>query len=260
MSKYYELLQKMGKEQDVLPTAPPEGSQNQPLPAAAPMSAETAAGYSPASAPDNQGLEEINAVVQQVFLLSGTGAPRTVVLVGSEPGTGCTWVCAHLAQMLASRVAASVCVVDANLGAPALHTQFGVENGYGLAEALAQLDPVRSFARPLSLPNLWLISAGAAGENAQAMLASDRMRLRITELRSEFDFVLIDAPALGASNGAIALGSISDGVILVLKANASRRETAKQAIDDLQAANAKVLGAVLNQRTYPIPSKIYKKL
>jgi Mrp family chromosome partitioning ATPase len=47
---------------------------------------------------------------------------------------------------------------------------------------------------------------------------------------------------------------------MVLKANASRRETARQAIQDLQSGKAKVLGAVLNQRTFPIPDSIYRNL
>jgi protein-tyrosine kinase len=86
------------------------------------------------------------------------------------------------------------------------------------------------------------------------------MRLRIQELRSEFDFILVDTPSLAASNVAVGLGSLSDGVVLVLKANASRRESATQAVEDFHSGNAKVLGAVLNQRKFPIPNKIYKKL
>jgi Mrp family chromosome partitioning ATPase len=46
----------------------------------------------------------------------------------------------------------------------------------------------------------------------------------------------------------------------MLKANSSRREIARKAVQDLQAANVRVLGAVLNQRTFPIPEALYKKL
>jgi capsular exopolysaccharide synthesis family protein len=253
MSRNYELLQKLGKEQDAL----------RPIPADAGSGADSApslTGAAAAVALPTPPSEEICALAQQVFLTPGSAAPRTVVLTSTEPGTGCTWVSAHLGEVLAGHVAASVCLVDANLQAPGLHRQFGVENTRGLSDALTQLDPIRVFAQPLSRPNFWLISSGSAMPNPQGILSSDRMRLRLNELRSEFDFILIDTPALNVSNGAAGLGGISDGVLLVLKANASRRETAKQAVDDLQAAKAKVLGAVLNQRTYPIPSSIYGKL
>jgi Mrp family chromosome partitioning ATPase len=86
------------------------------------------------------------------------------------------------------------------------------------------------------------------------------MRQRLTELRAAFDYVLIDATPLSICNDAIALGGLSDGVVLVLKANSSRRETARQALQELRAANVPIFGAVLNQRTFPIPDKIYRRL
>jgi Mrp family chromosome partitioning ATPase len=56
------------------------------------------------------------------------------------------------------------------------------------------------------------------------------------------------------------LGGFTDGVVLVLKAHSSRRETARSAVHDLAAANVRTLGAVLNQRTFPIPEKLYRRL
>ena len=183
-----------------------------------------------------------------------------MVFTSTEPATGCSWVTAHTAEVLAGRIAGSVCVVDANLRDPGLHQQFEIENGPGLAEALQQPDPIRNLLRPSLLPNLFVITAGKATADSQALVTSDRMRMRVHELRSEFDFVLIDASAMSAAGDAIGLGGLCDGVVLVLKANASRKETARQAVQDLQAGKAKVLGAVLNQRQFPIPESIYKRL
>jgi Mrp family chromosome partitioning ATPase len=253
MSKNYELLRNLGKEQDFLKNLPANGDGGPPSPPA------TGAMPGLTSNLAQPGLEQINALVQQVFLAPGGDAPRAVVLVSTEAGTGCTWVTAHVAELLASRVAGAVCVIDANLRDPALHTQFGVDNSVGLSDALLQLEPIRTFARPLSLPNFFMISAGSSDASAQSLITSDRMRLRITELRSEFDFILFDTCSLSVANDAIGLGSFCDGVLMVLKANASRKESARQAIQDLQGGNAKVLGAVLNQRNFPIPENIYKK-
>jgi Mrp family chromosome partitioning ATPase len=251
MSKNFELLQKLGKDRELLSPAAPTNGHN-PLPPAAVAAVS--------GVPVKPGLEEIHSFVQQVFLVAGGAVPRSVVFTSTEPGTGCSWVTAHTAQVLAGRTAGSVCVVDANLRNPGLHAEFGIENGPGLAEGLQHPDPIRGLLRATSLPNLFVITAGQALEDSQTLVASDRMRIRIHELRAESDFVLIDAPALSIAGDAIAAGSFSDGVVLVLKANASRKETARQAVLDLQAGNAKVLGAVLNQRQYPIPEAIYKRL
>jgi Mrp family chromosome partitioning ATPase len=65
---------------------------------------------------------------------------------------------------------------------------------------------------------------------------------------------------MSISNEAISVGSAADGVVLVLKANSTRKERARGAVQDLKNAKVRVLGAVLNQRTFPIPDSIYNKL
>jgi len=59
-------------------------------------------------------------------------------------------------------------------------------------------------------------------------------------------------------NHSAIFGGWSDGVVLVLKANSSRRDSTREAIQQMQASNVRMLGAVLNQRTFPIPQRIYK--
>ncbi len=201
--------------------------------------------------------DEIAKLGQQLFLPAA--GPRRVVFAGTEANCGCSWVCARVAENLASQGRGSVCVVDCNLRSPGVHQQFGSENHHGLSDALTGSDPITEYASRWSR-HLWYVSCGSSAESGLAMLGSDRMRSRLAELKSAFDYVLIDAAPLNASNDAIVLGGLSDGVVLMLKANASRRETARKAVHELQSANVRVLGAVLNQRTFPIPEAIYKRL
>jgi capsular exopolysaccharide synthesis family protein len=255
MSRNFELLQRIGREQALYTTAPvaePEPFAEQPVVFSGPVASPLAI-----SAGE---LEEFTKLVQRLFIMPGNESPRSVVFAATEAGNGCSWVCARVADVLASQISGSVCMVDANLRRPGLHQQFSAENNVGLSDALLRPDPVRSFARTVGRPNLWLVSAGSNTAEGQNLLATDRMRLRMSELKAEFDYVLIDVTALGEANDAVVLGSGSDGIVLVLKANSSRRESARKATQDLQNAKARVLGAVLNQRTFPIPESIYKKL
>jgi len=204
--------------------------------------------------------EEIAKLVLNLFLLPGTQGPRQVVFTGMEAGTGCSWMCARVGEVLASQISGSVCVVDCNLRSPGLHQQFAINNHFGLSDALVQSNPVHQYARQLSRKNLWLLSCGSSIENWQEQVASENLRLRLAELRTQFDYVLMDVAPLNTCNDCIVLGNLSDGVVLVLKANSTRREAAQTALKDLKAANIPILGAVLNQRTFPIPDRIYNWL
>lgn len=202
--------------------------------------------------------DELMKCIQHMFLMPG--APRTVVLTGIEPGNGCSWICCRAAHLLANQVKGAVCIVDANVRSPGLHQIYGVENHHGLSDALEGTQPIRTFLRPLGRPNLWLLSCGADVPNRSSLLNADRLRARMAELRQYFEYVLIDSPALNVGSDTIVLGRAAEAVVLILKANSTRREAARKAVQDLQNAGVRVLGAVLNQRTFPIPQSIYTKL
>ena len=266
MSKNFELMQNLGKERDMFQTAtaplPSENLLAEPsLGGRRPIEERPPVDLKPLELKMEDGQrDEMFKLVQRVFFAPGTDGSRLVVVSGTESGNGCSLICARMAEVLAAQVSATVCVVDANLRSPGLHKEFGVSNHYGLADALQVREPVRGFVTQLSRPNLWLLSCGAETEKSQTLLGSERMRALLPELQREFDYVLIDAPPLRAGDDTIMLGRNAEGVVLVLRANASRRETARKAVHDLETANVRVLGAVLNHRTFPVPEKIYKKL
>lgn len=90
--------------------------------------------------------------------------------------------------------------------------------------------------------------------------STERYRERFAELREAFDYILISAPALSRETEATLIGQVADGVVLVVEANHTRRETVRRAKEQLESANVRLLGAVLDQRTFPIPERIYKRL
>jgi Mrp family chromosome partitioning ATPase len=251
MSRNFELLHEAGKVQELLRQRLVEQAGPTPI---------LLDPGTPALQIEGRARDEVSKLVQRLFLTPGPRRPRQVVFAGIEPGSGSSWVAAHAADILASQVQGSVCVVDCDAVSPSLHRAFKVQNHYGLADALLGGEPIRQYVQQLTRPNLWLLSCGLVNEKSQQMLTLEAMRRRMSELRAEFDYVLLDAAPISASNHCAVLGSWCDGIALVLRANFSSRKTARQVLKDLEAANAPVIGAVLNQRTFPIPEGIYNRL
>jgi capsular exopolysaccharide synthesis family protein len=204
--------------------------------------------------------DEATKLVQRVFLWPGSEAPRMVLFCGVEKGDGSSWVCLRASEALASQVKASVCVVDANWHAPFLHEYFRRNNSKGLAEAVLESGPLRNYAQHLNGGNLWVITCGSRTTDPHTLLTSDRLQPRLAELRAMFDYVLIDAPPVNLYADAALLGRLVDGVVLVVQANSTHREVARKAKESLETARLRVLGAVLNKRTFPIPEYWYRKL
>jgi len=245
LSKNFELLQRAQKEQEKL---------------SPPGNIGTNGNHPRLNAPALTG-EETTRMVQRVFLLPGPGAPRAVVFSGVAQGDGCSSVCAGAAVTLVAQASGSVCVVDADLRTPSIYRQFGVENRAGLTDAVAQPGPIRDFVQQVGgASELWVLTSGLVAATPHALFHSDGFRSRMTELRAEFDYVLIDSPPVNVYADAIALGQLADGVILVLQSNSTRRESARMAKESFEAASVRLLGAVLNKRTFPVPEGFYGKL
>jgi len=204
--------------------------------------------------------EETLKLVQRLFLTSEEVAPKAVLFAPVDTSGECGWLCSVVAKLLAKSVTASVCLVEGNFRTPTLSDNFGVSLDRGLVDSLEQGGSIRQFARSIGPDNLWLLSAGATVRDSTILLNSDRLRDRLAELREEFNYLLINTPPLNAFADGMVLGRMVDGVVLVLGADTTRREAAVRVTEGLRNSRIPILGAVLNNRTFPIPAAVYKRL
>ena len=197
--------------------------------------------------------------MQQLFLNVAV-SPRAVIFAPIDAADGCGKLCAAVAEILAENVAASVCLVDANFRAPSLPSVFGAEGGPGLFDALRSSGAIRDFANRIRRDNFYVMGSGSRRNDPSSLLNSGQMKDRIAELRREFDYVLMAAPAMSIYLDAFVLGQQADGLVLVLEAHATRREAALRVANNLKDSKVQVLGAVLNNRTFPIPASVYRRI
>jgi Mrp family chromosome partitioning ATPase len=183
-------------------------------------------------------------------------APAKAVVFAAVDSCSGSPICGIAAQLLAEKVSDSVCLVQANSGTPLLPRVSAGNNHQGRGDSLRPEAAVRSFAKQRGPDNLWLLSL----DDSLNLLNSDRMQQGMERLRKEFSYVVIDAPPLNVCADGMMMGRLTDGVVLVLEANATRREGALRVAESLRAANVPLLGAVLNNRTFPIPAAIYERL
>jgi len=203
---------------------------------------------------DGAGRGAFRALAQRLFLALGTDAAlRSVLFCSIERRNRLAIISARVAQALATIANLSLCLLDANLRSPTLHEVLARPNRQGLSDFLRQPSDLRGLIQHLDPTNLWFLPAGPPAANVDSLIFSDRMRICLADLRSQFDCVLIQAPPIDSDEEAVWMGRLTDGVILVLEAGVSRRDDAERAKQSFDAAGVKVLGAVLNSHQSPIP-------
>lgn len=179
------------------------------------------------------------------LLLSSARELKSVAVTSAMAGEGKTATAANLAVVLA-QLGRQVLIVDCDLRKPRLHQVFRVSNRAGLVSQLtgtAETEPIH----PTEVPNLWVIPAGPIPPNPSELLSSDRLRDWLRQMRTRFDFVVLDTPPVLAVADAIIVGRLVDGVVLTLRSGKVTREEARLCRDRLRQAGIKILGAVLNR-------------
>ncbi|RRF88976.1 MAG: hypothetical protein DUD33_09155, partial [Coriobacteriaceae bacterium] len=82
--------------------------------------------------------------------------------------------------------------------------------------------------------------------NPADVLQSKRFHSFLTQLRAQFDFVIIDTPPVTAFVDAAVAGSVTDATVLVVRQDYAHREDVSAAYEQLVQAGANVIGTVLN--------------
>jgi len=168
---------------------------------------------------------------------------RTVAITSPAQGEGKSLTLANLAVTLAQSEHPTI-IVDADLRRPAQHEIWGVSNAQGLTGMILEPDAEPPLLET-EVPSLWVLPSGALPANPADVLASRRMDEVIARLTQAAAYVLVDVPPVLAATDAAVLSRKLDGVLLVVKAGASRRDQITHAHEQLNRVGARVLGVVM---------------
>ena len=194
------------------------------------------------------GIEAFRNLRTSLIWSDGGDALKTLVVTSAAPGEGKTLTAANLAVTLAYD-GLNVLLVDCDIRRPRVHGLFHLPRAPGLMEMLTSHDrpggPPPAI-RQTTIARLSVLPCGALPMNAANLLSSTRMRVLLEELKQQFDIIVLDTPPVLATADAGIVGSLTDGVLLVVRAGATDRNAAQRAYQQLANVGARVVGTVLN--------------
>lgn len=196
---------------------------------------------------------EVATLVQQIFLMHSHDAPKTVVFAAFESKGGCSRIAAGAAAMLAQH-SGPVCLLQSNQTSPSKASALSGTEQAGLSDALRSNASIFNFVLPTREENLSVLPFGALGDGT-LLLATDRLRQCFAELLQQFRYIMIDAPPLSNQDTRM-LSRLADGVVMVLEAGRTRRDSLASTATELRASSINILGIVLNKEEDPIPESL----
>jgi capsular exopolysaccharide synthesis family protein len=174
---------------------------------------------------------------------------RTLAITSTGPNEGKTVVAANLAVGLAM-TSQRVLLIDADMRRSRLHDLLSMRKGPGLSEYLRDTaswkEVVQRYDDPIA-SSLDLITAGEDPPNPSELLSSLRFREMLAKAGGEYDWVIIDSPPALAVTDASILAHEASAVLFVVGAEINRLPNVLQALEQLDTANPRFLGVVLNR-------------
>lgn len=206
--------------------------------------------------------EAFKTVRTNVLFSSADDGLRSLVVTSAGPGEGKSICSANIAIALA-QTGLRVLLVDADMRRPRVHEIFGVPDEPGLSNLLTGNAKASEVIQKSSLEKLWVMSAGHIPVNPAELLSSLRFVDFLAALEDHFDWVVLDTPPVLVVSDSMVVANKATGVVFVVGADQTSRNAARNAVDQLQATNANVLGSVLNradvQRHSHYYSSYYRK-
>jgi capsular exopolysaccharide synthesis family protein len=189
-------------------------------------------------------LDEIYGKLYTNLKFFSADRARIITITSTVPKEGKSTISINLALML-SQLGFTALLVDTDMRNPTQHQLWGVENELGLSDAIAGTQEAEAIITNVK-KNLYLLPAGNAKENPLALVNSKRMNDLVKELARSYDFVLFDTPPLNEAADARIIGSITDGILMVVQPQLVDVDRATATKELLQQYGHKVLGMIVN--------------
>lgn len=195
--------------------------------------------------PTSSAAEEYRQLRSSLRYATLSKQPITLVITSGTPSEGKTTVALNLAAVIAES-SQRVLLIDADLRRPRVASYSNLDASTGVTDVLVGEADLSEAIQPLGDSGVDVLTAGGIAPNPGELLASPQMQHILEYGKEHYDAVIIDTAPLLVVADALALTSITDGLVLVARADRTRKSDLQRSLETAEAAGAEVLGLVLN--------------
>lgn len=171
---------------------------------------------------------------------------RIIGLTSAIHGEGKTATTVNLGAALAE-AGKKVVIIETDMRNPDVSNKLDISSAPGLSDFLVHNDKNLAIIKHSGIhENLFVIPAGNVSQNPTKLLCSARMDMLIKMLSKQFEYVVVDLPAICADSTAAAVAQIVEGMLFVVREGYSSKIEVDDAVEELKKAEVKILGFVMN--------------
>lgn len=143
-----------------------------------------------------------------------------------------------------SQIGKRVLLIEGDLHRPRLHRIYDLKKESGLSDLLQKRVELMEAIHPIQA-NLHVLPSGSLVSNPSLLLKSKQMERLIHLLKPHYDFIFISSPPMVIVSDALCLSRFTDGVLLLIKQEASRKKSVQDCKTQLDRIKAPLIGAIV---------------
>jgi capsular exopolysaccharide synthesis family protein len=206
--------------------------------------------------PKSVAAECCRSIRTNILFMSPDRPLKTIVVTSPSPQEGKTTTAINLSVTMAE-AGGRVLIVDTDMRRPRLHRSFGVPNQTGISTVIVGKATLEEAVKRTDVPNLDVLPCGPVPPNPSELLHTDRFAAVLADCGKIYDRIILDSPPTSAVTDPAVLGNLADGVVMVVKAGETTRDSATHARRQLATAKVRLVGVVVNAIDFSNPAYGY---
>ena len=191
-----------------------------------------------------RGTEEFRTLRSRLYHAREKMALKKVLVTSALPKEGKSFTAANLAQVMVKQHGRRVLLIDADLRGPRLHLMLGTTSSPGLSDYLQGGSDEFAIMQRGAMENLFFIPSGQQISDPSELVANGRLKVLMQRVEALFDWIIIDSPPAVPVSDASVLAKACDGVLMVVRCNATPIDMARRAREEFP--DQTLVGLVLN--------------
>lgn len=189
--------------------------------------------------------EGIKTLSMNLQFASNGDSIKTLAVTSATPNEGKSTIAVMLATALAEE-GKRVLVIDMDFRNPSIGKYLGSRNKKDLVDLLHGAATIEHIIVETSIKDLYMIDSYHKRVLMSNVVQSPQYMEFIGDMKKRFDYIIIDTPPIGFFIDSAVLASVADKTLLVVACGRVERALGKEILDQLQKANASVIGVALN--------------
>ena len=190
------------------------------------------------------GAEQFRTLRARLYQMREKVTLKKILVTSALPKEGKSFVSANLAQVLVRQHGRRVLLIDGDLRVARLHVALGATSAPGLGDYLLGESDEFSIMQRGPMENLFFIPCGRNVAQPTELIANGRLKTLLQRVETLFDWIIVDSPPAVPVSDANQLANYCDGVLMVVRSNATPYDTAQKARQEF--AGKTMVGVVLN--------------